>query len=112
MGLRDPWPRSPHPDVLGYGQRDYGNRVGLWRMMEVTDRLGIPCTVSLNMAHWEHYQEIMAAMVELDRDVVCHGLHNSQYHWTLPGDGGRARIAASVETYTLIRGKQPRGWIS
>ncbi|HEX3995353.1 MAG TPA: hypothetical protein VHX39_29620, partial [Acetobacteraceae bacterium] len=28
---RDPWPRSPHPDVLGYSQRDYGNRVGLWR---------------------------------------------------------------------------------
>jgi hypothetical protein len=29
--LRDPWPRTPHPDVLGYGMRDYGNRVGFWR---------------------------------------------------------------------------------
>src|SRR5206468_3159670 len=29
---RDPWPRSPHPDLLGYTQRDYGNRVGLWRL--------------------------------------------------------------------------------
>ena len=34
---RDPWPRMPHPDILGYGLRDYGNRVGLWRMAEVTD---------------------------------------------------------------------------
>ena len=47
---RDPWPRSPHPDVLGYTQRDYGNRVGLWRLFELTDALGIRCTVSLNMA--------------------------------------------------------------
>ena len=42
--VRDPWPRTPHPDVLGYGQRDYGNRVGLWRMMEVLDRHQVRCT--------------------------------------------------------------------
>ena len=32
--VRDPWPRTPHPDILGYGQRDYGNRVGVWRFFE------------------------------------------------------------------------------
>ena len=30
---RNPWP--PHPDVLHYSYRDYGNRVGFWRMLEV-----------------------------------------------------------------------------
>ena len=25
--MRDPWPRMPHPDVLGYGRADYGNRI-------------------------------------------------------------------------------------
>src|SRR6202007_1095305 len=59
---RDPWPRSPHPDVLGYSQRDYGNRVGLWRLFDVTDALGIRCTVSLNMAVLEHFPEILGAM--------------------------------------------------
>ena len=29
---RNPWTRTPHPEVQGYGQRDYGNRVGFWRM--------------------------------------------------------------------------------
>ena len=32
----------PHPDVLGYGMRDYGNRVGLWRMFDVMDKLRHP----------------------------------------------------------------------
>ena len=54
---RDPWPRSPHPDVLGYSLRDYGNRVGLWRLFQVTDDLGIPCTVSLSMAVLQHFPE-------------------------------------------------------
>mgnify|MGYP000287754666 CR=1 FL=1 len=58
---RDPWPRTPHPDILGYGLRDYGNRIGLWRMAEVTDALGIPVTLSLNLANWLHYPEIFEA---------------------------------------------------
>jgi len=33
----DPWPRMPHPDVLGYSQADYGNRIGIWRTLEAID---------------------------------------------------------------------------
>src|SRR6185437_10114729 len=51
---RDPWPRSP--------QRDYGNRVGLWRLFDLTDDLGIRCTVSLNMTVIQHYPAIFEAM--------------------------------------------------
>ena len=36
-GQRDPWPRMPYPDVQQYSYRDYGNRVGFWRMLEVLD---------------------------------------------------------------------------
>ena len=39
---RDPWPRSPHPDLLGYTQRDYGNRVGLWRLFDADRRAERP----------------------------------------------------------------------
>ena len=45
--MRDPWPRMPHPDVLGYSRADYGNRIGIWRTFEVIDRYAMPCTVSL-----------------------------------------------------------------
>src|SRR5918998_1113986 len=36
-GVRNPWPRTPYPDVQQYSYRDYGNRVGFWRMLEVLD---------------------------------------------------------------------------
>ena len=40
-GVRNPWPRTPYPDVRSYSHRDYGNRVGFWRLLEVIDSYGI-----------------------------------------------------------------------
>ena len=112
VGSRDPWPRTPHPDILGYGLRDYGNRVGLWRMAEVTDKLAIPCTLSLNMANWEHYPEIFEASMARDWDVMCHGIYNTQYHWNMAEEEERAVIADCVETYRRFTGRQLAGWFS
>src|SRR3954451_5621452 len=80
--LRDPWPRTPHPDVLGYSRADYGNRIGFWRMLEVIDRYGVPCTASLNLACYEYFPEIMQACEERQWDVCCHGLYNTHYLWS------------------------------
>lgn len=111
-GPRNPWPRMPHPDILGYGLRDYGNRVGLWRMAEVTDKLGIPVTLSLNMANWEHYPEILEASLARGWDVMCHGVYNTRYHWNMPEDEERAVIADCVATYRRFTGAQLAGWFS
>ena len=41
-------PGGPQPDVLNYAWRDYGNRVGVWRMLELFDRLELPVTALVN----------------------------------------------------------------
>jgi peptidoglycan/xylan/chitin deacetylase (PgdA/CDA1 family) len=109
---RNPWPRMPHPDVLGYGLRDFGNRVGLWRMIEVTDALGIPLTLSLNLAVWEHYPEILEASIARGWDVMGHGIYNTRYHWDMPEDEERTEIEDAVATYRHFTGEQLRGWFS
>jgi peptidoglycan/xylan/chitin deacetylase (PgdA/CDA1 family) len=109
---RNPWPRMPHPDVLGYGARDYGNRAGLWRMAAVTDDLGIPVTLSLNLAVWEHYPEILEAGARRGWDVMGHGLYNTRYHWNMTEAQERAEIAEAVEVYRRFTGQQLRGWFS
>ncbi len=110
--LRDPWPRTPHPDVLGYGLRDYGNRVGFWRMLEVTDRHDVRCTVSLNLAAWEHFPDIMAACEARRWDAMCHGIYNTQYNWGLPEAEERALIAHCMETFQRLTGRKLLGWFS
>ena len=82
-GDRNPWPRTPYPDVQQFSYRDYGNRVGFWRMLEVLDKHNIRCCVSLNMAVLEHYPEIGEAMVERNWDFMSHGIYNTRYLNTL-----------------------------
>jgi allantoinase len=110
--VRDPWPRSPHPDVLGYAQRDYGNRVGLWRLFGVTDELGIRCTVSLNMAVIEHYPAILAAMEARDWEYMSHGIYNTRYHWNFSADEERAAMEESKSIHERLTGRRLRGWFS
>src|SRR5262245_38411215 len=76
---RAAWPRMTAPDVQSYAQRDYGNRVGFWRMVDVLDKHKITATVSLNVAVLEHYPEIRQAMVDRDYAYMYHGIYNTRY---------------------------------
>ncbi len=110
--VRDPWPRTPHPDVLSYGQRDYGNRVGLWRMMEVLDRHKVRCTVSLSVAVLEMYPEILTAIEARHWEYMSHGLYNTRYHWDYSIDEERAAIGACQEIHQRLTGRKMAGWFS
>ena len=57
--VRNPWPRMPHPDVLGYSLRDYGNRVGVFRIFDLLDRLRLPVSVALNAALTTHAPQLV-----------------------------------------------------
>lgn len=109
---RNPWPRMPHPDVLGYGLRDYGNRVGLWRMADLMEAHGIPATLSLNMAVWDHYPEILDAGMRRGWDVMAHGLYNTRYHLGMSEDEERAEIALAMEIYRRHTGQTLKGWFA
>jgi len=110
--VRDPWPRVPHPDILGYGLRDYGNRVGVWRLMEVFDRFALPCTVSLSMAVLDMYPEIAEAMLRRDWEFMSHGLYNTRYHWGMGEDEERAAIEACQAIHRRHTGRGLPGWFS
>jgi peptidoglycan/xylan/chitin deacetylase (PgdA/CDA1 family) len=110
--IRDAYPRMPHPDILAYGGKDYGNRVGLSRMFEVLDRHRIRATVSLNVAVLEHYPEIFTACEARNWDYMGHGLYNTRYMWGVSEDEERAHITASVDMFRRITGRQLPGWLS
>lgn len=108
--VRKQWSRSPVPDVHGYGVRDYGNRVGIWRLLDVMDKHGITCTASLNFGVIDHYPQIWEALMSRGYDVLCHGLYNTRYHWELSEDEERAALRDFVETYRNLTGLQLAGW--
>ena len=110
-GLRQPWPRTPSPDVQQYAYRDYGNRIGFWRMLEVLDAYKIRCCVSLNLAVLEHYPEIAEAMVQRGWDFMSHGIYNTRYLYTYSEAQEREFYRDCIETLRRLTGKQLKGML-
>jgi allantoinase len=108
---RNPWPRTPWPEVQGYGYRDYGNRVGFWRMLEAFDRFDVRATVSLNLAVYDHYPEIGAAMTERRWEVMSHGIYNTRYLHALSEDEEREFYRDCVDSLRRHTGDQLLGML-
>lgn len=71
-------PDFPAPNVPVMVRRDYGNRVGFWRMARAMDRFGIRCTVNINLALLDRFPEERDAMLERGWEFCCHGIYNSR----------------------------------
>ncbi len=110
--VRDPWPRMPHPDILGYGVKDYGNRVGAWRLFKAMDALGIRCTVSLGLENFIRYPQMLEACEARGWDYMCHGLTNTRYLWGWEAARERDYIAACVGAARRLLGRDLAGWFS
>jgi len=67
-----------HPEVANWAWRDYGNRVGVWRLFELFDELDLPLTVCLSAEACQHYPRIIDAIKAHPRwAVLLHGLNNN-----------------------------------
>ena len=110
--FRDIYSRTPPPDVASFGLQDYGNRVCLWRMLEVFDQNEIRCTVSLNEAILDHFPEIKDAMIKRDYDFMSHGIYNNRFLNLLSIDEERSFFQDCVETLKHHTGKQLKGMLT
>ena len=108
---RMPWPR-PLPDIAGYSWRDYGNRVGFWRMAEVMARHGVRGSVSLNVAVCDHYPEIIERCCELGWELFSHGTYNTRYFYGMSEDQQRAVIRENREAILRASGQSMDGWLT
>lgn len=108
---RKSWSR-PHPDVVGYGHRDYANRVGHWRMAEVMARHGFPGSVSLSVALCQHHPEVVAHADSLGWEFFSHGIYNTRYAYGMDEAQERAIIEDSIRTVRAATGQTIRGWLA
>jgi peptidoglycan/xylan/chitin deacetylase (PgdA/CDA1 family) len=108
---RDPWPSRPHPDVVNYARRDYGNRVGVWRMADLFDRYSVRPTISLNAAVLDHFPEIADLLGRRQWDIMGHGVYNTRYAAGLDETSEREMIADAAETVRARLGCAMTGWL-
>jgi peptidoglycan/xylan/chitin deacetylase (PgdA/CDA1 family) len=105
-------PVSPQPDVLNYSWREYGNRVGAWRCLELFDQLGLPAAAVINTALYDHCPELIAACVARGDELVGHGHSNAERQAALDEAGERDLLAQCRERMLALSGQAPAGWLS
>lgn len=114
--VRDPRFRDHYgdfqPDYRTYTWREYGNRVGIFRLLDALDRLNLPVTVAANATALVRYPYIVEQLLHRDYEFAAHGIDATEMLTSkMTEDEERHFIAASVEAVTRVTGQQPQGWI-
>jgi allantoinase len=94
-----------------FAWRDYGLRVGIWRVFQMLDELKLPATILLNSLVCENYPEVIERIERRGDDICAHGRTNAE---TMAGlwEHDEARlIAETTETITRHFGARPMGWM-
>ncbi|MDE1149964.1 MAG: polysaccharide deacetylase family protein [Azospirillaceae bacterium] len=105
--------QTPYPDLRHYTTRDYGNRVGVYRILKVLDRLGIPATFWAQGAVAERYPTLIRDIQAAGHEIGAHGWDTDTIHHTAMDEGAeRKAIADTLATLKDVTGTAPQGWLS
>jgi peptidoglycan/xylan/chitin deacetylase (PgdA/CDA1 family) len=105
-------PKSPEPDVLNHSWRDYGNRVGVWRCLELFDALKIPVGALINTSLYDQCPEVVEAHVKRGDELIGHGHTNSDRQGDL-SEAEEQRLLEYCRDRIRKESKTvPQGWLS
>jgi allantoinase len=103
--------RQPEPDVPNYTWRDWGNRVGVWRLLDLLDERSIPCAALTNTALYDHCPEVAAAFRDRGDEIVGHGRTNAERQGDMNEAAERAMIEEVTGRIAREEGRPPVGWL-
>lgn len=102
---------GPVPDPMSHGWRDYGNRVGIWRLMDLFDEVGVRATAIVNSDVCTAYPEIIEAGVQRDWAWVAHGQTNSIFMSDVATNEEPRLLADMFATLDASLPARPKGWL-
>jgi peptidoglycan/xylan/chitin deacetylase (PgdA/CDA1 family) len=105
-------PGASKPDMVNTSWRDYGNRVGGFRLLDRLASRGIAPAILLNTEVYDHAPALMKAAAEAGAEIVGHGLTNSDTLAGMPPEEELAYLRAVQERITAEQGFPARGWSS
>jgi peptidoglycan/xylan/chitin deacetylase (PgdA/CDA1 family) len=105
-------PGATQPDLVNTSWRDYGNRVGGFRLLDRFGELGIRPGLMLNTAVYDHAPALMAAARAAGAEIVAHGHTNSDCLAGMTEAAEAAYLRAIAARITAEEGAPPQGWSS
>jgi allantoinase len=105
--------QTAYPDYRHYTAREYGTRIGFYRLLDAFAKAGVNVSVATNSAIADRYPAIIADIVSAGHEIVAHSIDmNGTIATGLPEADERALIATSLDTLERVSGTRPTGWLS
>lgn len=104
-----------YPDFWSYSNRDYGMRIGIFRIMRVFDRLSLRATAAVNAAAASRYPRVLTEIVSRKWEVAANGVDMGRvHHGGLALDDERAMIQQTRDALKRVAGTGTgiAGWYS
>lgn len=103
----------PYPDFRYFTNRDYGNRIGVFRILRLLAEKGLQTSFAVNGCIATRYPALLKAVVEGGHEVVAHGLDMGKVHHSgLSAEDENAIIAETLRLLRGARGQPVEGWLS
>ena len=99
------------PFHRGYAYRDYGNRVGIWRILRLCEDFDMPLAFLANGKVYEACPEVLAPFRKRGDEFVGHGRTNSERQIDMSEAEERTMLSEVRETMIRHEGRPPKGWL-
>lgn len=102
------------PDFPNFTWREYGQRVGLWRLYELFDELGVKASCTTNAVTFERRSAMVEACLERGWELLAHNYEQGELltNFAKQPEKERDIILRSIEMYERNVGRRPLGWLS
>lgn len=105
--------QTAYPDYRHYTSREYGTRVGFYRLLDAFAKAGVNVSVAANGAIAQRYPSIIRDIVDAGHEIIAHSTDmNGTIASSLPVDEERALIRDGIAALADASGAKPRGWLS
>jgi allantoinase len=105
---------APHPlpNHRSFAWRDYGNRVGAWRLLELAEAFELPYALLVNTELYDYCPQMVAAFSQRGDEIVGHGRTNAERQADMNPEQERACIDEAAAAIEKHEGKRPMGWLA
>ncbi len=101
----------PPPNHRSFAWRDYGNRVGAWRLLEFAQTYGLPYGALINTELYEYCPSLVKALTDQGHEIVGHGRTNGERQADMSAEAERACIFEAARAIESRQGRKAAGWL-
>ena len=102
------------PDFPNYTWREYGQRVGIWRLIELFDQMGVKASCTANAVTFERRSAMTDAILKRGWELLAHNWEQGELLTDYAKDPEKEReiVLRTLAAYEKHVGRKAKGWLS